>query len=84
MDSSGNQLVLTAEGQLSSSAADRTDSAITRLTVAEPARFDTNGQPGIQRGEVVDAIVAYNTGAELGGQPVSRTDVFDAIVKFNS
>jgi outer membrane protein assembly factor BamB len=47
-------------------------------------RFDTNGQPGIQRGEVVDAIVAYNTDANLGGRPVSRSDVVDVIVKFNS
>jgi subtilisin family serine protease len=82
--SPGNELVLTAEGQLSSSATDRADTATTRLTVTESARFDTNDQPGIQRGEVVDAIVAYNTGAGLNGQPVSRTDVVDVIVKFNS
>jgi hypothetical protein len=82
--SPGEEVTLTADSQLESQTASATNTATTQLTIAQSARFDTNGQPGIQRGEVVDAIVAFNSDANLGGQPVSRTDVVDVIVKFNS
>jgi hypothetical protein len=82
--SPGEEVTLTAESELEGQTASTADTATAQLTIARPARFDTNGQPGIQRGEVVDAIVAYNSGSNLGGQPVSRTDVVDVIVKFNS
>jgi hypothetical protein len=82
--SPGEEVTLTADSQLESQTASATNTATTQLTIAQSARFDTNGQPGIQRGEVVDAIVAFNSDANLGGQPVSRTDVVDVIVEFNS
>ncbi|SEP30958.1 hypothetical protein SAMN05216388_10762 [Halorientalis persicus] len=47
-------------------------------------RFDTNGQAGIQADEIINAIVAYNSGSQIGGQPVSATDVVDLIVEYNS
>jgi hypothetical protein len=47
------------------------------------ARFDTNGEAGIQRGEIVDAIVAFNGNGTIGGEPVTRGDIVDLIVEFN-
>jgi hypothetical protein len=46
--------------------------------------FDTNGEPGIQRDEVVDGIVAFNNDRTIGGQEVSRSDVVELIVAFNN
>jgi len=63
------------------------DSADVTLTVA-PAdadpedpldRFDTNGEPGIQSGEVLNAISAFNEGEE----GVEAGDVLDVISAFN-
>jgi PKD repeat protein len=47
-------------------------------------RFDTNGQAGIQADEIVDAIVAYNSGSQIGGESVRASDVVDLIVEYNS
>jgi hypothetical protein len=47
-------------------------------------RFDTNSQPGIQSGEVVDAIIAYNTNGQIGSKEVTRGDVVDLIIEYNS
>lgn len=47
------------------------------------ARFDTNGQPGIQREEAVDAIDAYNRRTDVGGQPVTARDVEAVIAAYN-
>jgi len=41
-------------------------------------RFDTNGEPGIQGDEVLDAISEFNEGGD-----VEATDVLDVISAFN-
>jgi hypothetical protein len=47
-------------------------------------RFDTNVQAGIQADEIVDAIVAYNNGEQIGSQPVQDGDIVDLIVEYNN
>jgi outer membrane protein assembly factor BamB len=49
-------------------------------------QFDTNGTPGIQRGEIVDAIIEFNSpGASNPAIPEpSRSDIVDLIVNFRS
>jgi hypothetical protein len=67
------------------------DSADVTLTVApadadpeDPVdRFDTNGEPGIQSGEVLNAISAFNEDTRIGGEPVESGDVLDVISAFN-
>ncbi len=48
------------------------------------ARFDTNEDGVINRGEVIDAIIAYNDDEQIGGADVERSDVIDAIVAYNN
>jgi hypothetical protein len=48
------------------------------------ARFDTNGQSGIQIDEVMDAITEYNSGGTIGGEPVGIQDVMAVISEYNS
>jgi len=57
-----------------------------QLIVSENSsdRFDTNDEPGIQSREVISAIVAYNSGRPLGGQPVTSQDIIDLIVRYNN
>jgi hypothetical protein len=47
--------------------------------LAPVERFDTNGEPGIQRDEVVDAIIDFND----DGSDVKRGDVVEVIIEFN-
>ena len=47
-------------------------------------RFDTNNEPGIQADEVIDAIIAFNSGDQLGGERVTSRDVIDLIIEYNS
>jgi hypothetical protein len=47
-------------------------------------RFDTNGQEGIQFEELLNAIDAYNTGQEIGGEPVAFSDILTLIGTFSS
>jgi hypothetical protein len=51
---------------------------------SDGSRFDTNGEAGIQRGEVVDGIVAFNNDATVNDQEVTRGEIVDLIVAFNS
>jgi hypothetical protein len=61
------------------------DATLTATVSTGPVqRFDTNGQPGIQRDEIVDAIVSYNDGSTVGGEEVSRADIVELIVEYNS
>ncbi|WP_284010079.1 hypothetical protein [Haloarcula pelagica] len=48
------------------------------------SRFDTNGQQGIQRSEVVVAIDAYDKQQQVGGRPVTAEDVMAVIAAYNS
>jgi hypothetical protein len=48
------------------------------------SRFDTNGQAGIQRSEVVAAIDAYEKNQSVGGHPVTADDVMSVIAAYNS
>jgi len=47
-------------------------------------RFDTNDEPGIQAGEIISAIVAYNTDQPINGTQVDTTDVINLIVAHNT
>jgi hypothetical protein len=47
-------------------------------------RFDTNEEPGIQRDEVVNAIVAFNGDRTIGGEPVNRGDIVNLIIEHSS
>lgn len=47
-------------------------------------RFDTNGEPGIQVDEVLNAIRAFNADSTIGGEPVEVNDVISVIAEFNS
>lgn len=86
--STGEDVTLAAEARLQNDTATPSTTTTRTVTVAEQQdpvdRFDTNDQPGIQRDEVVDAIVAFNTETEIGGEAVSRSDVVDVIVAFNN
>jgi hypothetical protein len=46
-------------------------------------RFDTNAQDGIQFEEVLNAIDAYTTGQEIGGEPVAFSDILFLIGTFS-
>jgi outer membrane protein assembly factor BamB len=49
-------------------------------------QFDTNNTPGIQRGEIVDAIIEFNSPGDTNSaipEP-SRSDIVDLIVNFRS
>jgi outer membrane protein assembly factor BamB len=48
------------------------------------ARFDTDDQPGIQLGEVLRAIAAYNDESDVGGDPVTLQDLLQVISTYNS
>jgi hypothetical protein len=62
-----------------------TDATLTATVSSGPVqRFDTNGQPGIQRDEIVNAIVSYNDDSTVGGEEVSRADIVELIVQYNS
>ncbi|SEP23450.1 Carboxypeptidase regulatory-like domain-containing protein [Halorientalis persicus] len=79
-------VTITADGQLQSETQTATTTTSTTLTIAEQSgsRFNTNGQPGIQSEEIVNAIVAYNTNREVGNQDVTSQDVIDLIVRYNT
>ncbi|WP_170845535.1 hypothetical protein [Halorientalis persicus] len=47
-------------------------------------RFNTNDEPGIQAGEIISAIVAYNTDQPINGTQVDTTDVINLIVAHNT
>jgi len=54
-------------------------------STADPtARFDTNDQPGIQLGEVLTTIAAYNGEDDVGGEPVTLQNVLQVISAYNS
>jgi hypothetical protein len=80
----GQDVTVDISAQLENQQSSSTATNSTTITIAQRDRFDTNGQEGIQTGEVVDAIVAFNANQELGGQPVTRGDVVDLIVRFNA
>jgi hypothetical protein len=76
---------LNITGQTAHGVFSANDSATATITVQdEPAsdpveRFDTNGEPGIQDDEVLNAISAFNEGEE----GVEAGDVLDVISAFN-
>jgi outer membrane protein assembly factor BamB len=49
-------------------------------------QFDTNGTPGIQRGEILDAIIEFNSPGDTNSEipEPSRSDIVDLIVNFRS
>jgi hypothetical protein len=49
-----------------------------------PAAADTNTNGRIDQSEVVDLIVAYNSGTKIAGKTVSRSDVVSVIIAYNS
>jgi hypothetical protein len=49
-----------------------------------PAAADTNTNDRIDQSEVVDLIVAYNSGTKIAGKTVSRSDVVSVIIAYNS
>ncbi|WP_284008263.1 beta strand repeat-containing protein [Haloarcula pelagica] len=75
-----------APGDYTVTASTDNSSASTNLTVqagsSPPSsivdQYDTNGTPGIQTGEVLDAIVDFNNGQ------ITQGDILDIIVAFNS
>lgn len=60
--------------------ADGTDQTTTTVNIGTSivSQYDTNGTPGIQRGEVLQAIVDFNTGN------LTTSEVLQVIVAFNS
>jgi hypothetical protein len=48
------------------------------------SRFDTDLSGRIEPIEVLDAIVAYNSGTPVAGTPVSVVDVLDVVVAYNA
>jgi len=81
----GQDLTISSDAELQDSSGQTVTTTTTAtLTISQGNRFDTNGQAGIQADEVVNAIVAYNNGDQIGGQPVGPSDVVDLIVEYNS
>jgi uncharacterized membrane protein len=84
--SAGQDVSLVANASLQysdgSKATNETTSTVSIVSSSPTDRFDTNGQPGIQRDEVVDAIIAFQTGSASG--EISREDVIKVIVAYNS
>jgi len=82
------EVTLTAEASLQSSSTEATTTTTKTVTIGEKEgpvqRFDTNGEPGIQRDEVIDAIVSFNNDSTVGGEEVSRSDIVTLIVEFNN
>ena len=60
----------------------------TNITVTEAKpdvdRFDQDGDGIINRQDAVSAVIAYNTKATLGGQPVDRNAAVQAIIAYNT
>ena len=48
------------------------------------ARFDQDGDGQISRDDAVAAIVAFNTGGTIGGEPVTRDDAVAVIIAYNT
>jgi hypothetical protein len=78
----GQNATLTAEARLQNGDATRNTTTTRTVTISnqqDPVqRFDTNGEPGIQGDEVLDAISQFNEGGDL-----EPGDVLDVISAFN-
>jgi hypothetical protein len=61
-----------------STATDTVTTTVGDVETGPVERFDTNGDPGIQGDEVLDAISEFNEGGD-----VEATDVLDVISAFN-
>jgi len=48
------------------------------------ARFDTDGEEGIQQGEALAAISAYNDDTLIGGEEVTQGDALEVITAYNT
>lgn len=61
-----------------------TVSTTVMLGASQLSRFDTDGSAGIDFVEVLWTIAAFNSGGEVGGEPVTFQDVLDVIAACNS